>query len=144
MEELVKQLNELIERLENASEFRQELDSLTSVFPFNEYEYIISNLLASDRLTFEEYLDLRNSYIDRNLYLSIFEISAPRGFGDRWALGHLKELVPDFGRPNKHVDPTYSNEYDLCLGWNNNIVKIEVKASRAVDFERPSEPLYIT
>jgi len=37
----------------------------------------------------------------------------------------------------------YSNEYDLYLEWNNIIVKIEVKASRAVDFEKPNDPLYI-
>ena len=99
MEKLQKELNQLIDTLGNSSEFRGELDDLISVFPFSEYEYIISTLLGKHRLEYEEYLDLRNSYIDRNLYLYIFEISAPRGFGDKWAFGHLKELVPEFQRP---------------------------------------------
>lgn len=142
MEKLQKELNQLIDTLGNSSEFRGELDDLISVFPFSEYEYIISTLLGKHRLEYEEYLDLRNSYIDRNLYLYIFEISAPRGFGDKWAFGHLKELVPEFQRP-KGIDPDYSNEYDLLLEWQAEFIKVEVKASRAVDSGRPDEPLYI-
>ena len=142
MEKLQRELNQLIDTLGNSSEFRGELDDLISVFPFSEYEYIISTLLGKHRLEYEEYLDLRNSYIDRNLYLYIFEISAPRGFGDKWAFGHLKELVPEFQRP-KGIDPDYSNEYDLLLKWQTEFIKVEVKASRAVDSGRPDEPLYI-
>ena len=142
MEKLQKELNQLIDTLGNSSEFRDELDDLISVFPFSEYEYIISTLLGKHRLEYEEYLDLRNSYIDRNLYLYIFEISAPRGFGDKWAFGHLKELVPEFQRP-KGIDLDYSNEYDLLLEWQTEFIKVEVKASRAVDSGRPDEPLYI-
>jgi len=148
MEKLKEELDRLIEKLENADDFRATLEDLVSVYPFNEYEYIISHLLASDILTLDEYYDLRNSYINRNLYLYIFEISAPRGFGDKWAFGHLKELVPDFIRPNKRIDSSYSGEYDFLLGWIDNknkhhAIRIEIKASRAVDFEKPDEPLYI-
>jgi len=125
MEKLQRELDRLIELLENSSEFREELNDLISFFPFSEYEYIISTLLGKHQLEYEEYLDLRNSYIDRNLYLYIFEISAPRGFGDRWAFGHLKELVPEFQRP-KGIDPNYSNEYDLLLKWGDEFIKIEV------------------
>jgi hypothetical protein len=83
MEKLSKELDKLIERLENSKGFRRALEGLVSVYPFNEYEYIISHLLAAQKITLDEYYELRNSYIDRNLYLSIFEISAPRGFGDK-------------------------------------------------------------
>jgi hypothetical protein len=148
LETLNKELDVLISRLENAEDFRITLEGLVSVYPFNEYEYVISHLLAANKLILDEYYELRNAYIDRNLYLSIFEISAPRGFGDKWAFGHLKELVPDFKRPSKTLDPKYSNDYDLWLEWKNKSgktygIRIEVKASRAVDFERPDEPLYI-
>lgn len=139
MEKLRRELDRLIDRLEDAEDFRSRLESLVSVYPFNEYEYVISTLLGRGKLTLDEYVDLRDSYIDRNLYLYIFEISAPRGFGDRWALGHLRELVPSFKRPSKDLDPDYSGEYDL---WLDPGIKIEVKASRAVDFES-DEPLYI-
>ena len=148
MEKLKKELDKLIEKLENANDFRTTLENIVSVYPFSEYEYIISHLLAADKLTLEEYYDLRNSYIDRNLYLYIFEISAPRGFGDKWAFGHLKELVPYFQRPNKKLDPTYSGEYDFWLDWKDKKnkshgIRVEIKTSRAVDFEKPDEPLYI-
>jgi hypothetical protein len=148
VEKLKAQLGRLIKKLEDAEDFRITLEDLVSVYPFNEYEYVISHLLAANKLTLDEYYELRNSYIDRNLYLSIFEISAPRGFGDKWAFGHLKELVPDFKRPSKTLDPKYSNDYDLWLEWIDKEgkahgIRIEVKASRAVDFEKPDEPLYV-
>lgn len=148
MEKLKKELNILIKRLENAENFHRSLESLISIYPFNEYEYIISHLLASKKLTLNEYYELRNAYINRNLYLYIFEISAPRGLGDKWAFGHLKELVPDFQRPSKKIDPKYSNEYDFWLDWTDTKgksygIRIEVKTSRAVDFEKPDEPLYV-
>jgi len=148
VEKLKKELDKLIEKLENADDLRAALESLVSVYPFSEYEYVISHLLVANKLALEEYYDLRSSYIDRNLYLYIFEISAPRGFGDKWAFGHLKELVPDLQRPTKKLDAKYSGEYDFWLDWTDKKnkthgIRIEIKASRAVDFERPDEPLYI-
>ena len=80
MEHLEKELNSLLEQLSNEKEIRDRLDSLVSVYPFNEYEYTISTLLAMDVLTLDSYHELRDGYIARNLYLYIFEISAPRSF----------------------------------------------------------------
>jgi hypothetical protein len=139
MEKLKKQLDRLIDRLAKSRQFRSKLEDLKSVYPFSEYEYIISHLLATKKLTLDEYYRLRNDYIDRNLYLYLFEISAPRGFGEVWAHGHLKQLVPSLLRPSKKLDKKYSGEYDFFLPPN---IRIEVKASRAVDFES-HEPLYI-
>ena len=139
MEKLKKQLDDLIDRLTNSKEFRSKLEDLKSVYPFSEYEYIISHLLADGELTLDEYYELRNDYIDRNLYLSLFEISAPRGFGEVWAHGHLKQLVQALQRPTKKIDKTYSGQYDFFLPPD---IRIEVKASRAVDFKL-DEPLYI-
>ncbi len=79
-------------RLANPEQLKAALADLTSVYPFNEYEYIISHLLAADKFTLDEYLELRDEYINRNLSLYLFEISAPRGFGEVWAHAHLKEL----------------------------------------------------
>ncbi|MDE3092017.1 MAG: hypothetical protein KGJ80_21805, partial [Chloroflexota bacterium] len=72
MEKLKAQLDELLSRLDNASEIRSQLEELVSVYPFSDYEYIISHLLAADRLTLEEYYQLRNDYLDRNLCLDLF------------------------------------------------------------------------
>jgi len=60
-----------------------------------------------------------------------------------FAIGTLKQLVPEFQLPNKELDKNYSNQYDLWLKWADFGIRVEVKASRAVDFERPDEPLYI-
>ncbi len=138
MEHLQEELNSLLAQLPNKEEIQDRLDSLVSVYPFNEYEYLISTLLAMDALTLDGYHELRDSYISRNLYLYIFEISAPRSFGETWAQGRLKELVPDLPKPSKKTDPSYSGQYDLYLEG----IRIEVKASRAVDANM-DEPLYV-
>ena len=138
MERLNEELDLLLARLPNERDVRERLDSLVSVYPFNEYEYIISTLLAMDVLTLDGYYDLRDNYIARNLYLYIFEISAPRTFGESWAQGHLKELVPLLQKPSKKIDPEYSGQYDLAL----EDIRIEVKASRAVDADVDT-PLYV-
>lgn len=138
MEHLQQQLHELIERLPNATGLRARLENLVSVYPFNEYEYIISHLLAMDVLDLDAYVALRDEYIARNMFLYIFEISAPRTFGESWAQGHLKELVPDLQKPTKKLDSEYSGQYDFFL----DNIRIEVKASRAVDAELDA-PLYV-
>ncbi len=139
MEKLKEQLDDLVSRLENESELRQRLGDLFSVFPFNEYEYVISTLLGLGKLSLDEYYELRDEYISRNMFLYIFEISAPRGFGETWAQGHLKELVPELVKPSKKRDPDYSGQYDFYL---DEKIRIEVKASRAVDFNsRESLPV---
>jgi hypothetical protein len=138
MEKLQAELDRLLNQLANADEIRARLDALVSVYPFNEYEYLISTLLAADVLSLDDYYLLRDEYIARNLYLYIFEIGAPRGFGELWAQGHLKELVPALVKPTKKLDPEYSGQYDFRL----DEIRIEVKASRAVAFQTEA-PLYV-
>lgn len=142
MEILREELDKLIGQLENSEAFLERLESLISVYPFNEYEYIISTLMGTNLLDLDSYYELRDEYISRNMYLYIFEISAPRGFGERWAQGHLKELVPELVKPSKKIDPEYSGQYDFWLETDDHKVRIEVKASRAVDFDS-HEPLYV-
>jgi hypothetical protein len=139
MEQLQQELERLLKTLPNADEIRSRLDTLASFYPFNEYEYLISHLLAKDVLTLDQYLELRDNYIARNMYLYIFEVSAPRGFGEAWAQGHLKELVPEVVKSTKKLDPNYSGQYDFLLDGK---IRIEVKASRAVDASMDA-PLYV-
>lgn len=143
METLEQGLDLLISKLSNADDFRKTLNEIYSIYPFSKYEYITSALLAKKILSFEEYLELRDDYINRNLFLHVFEISAPRGFGDTWAFSHLLSVEPELRRPSKKIDPTYQGEYDLYLPCSMRNIKIEVKASRAVDKDKPDEPLYI-
>ena len=142
MEKLKADLDKLIDKLQNPVEFRESLENLISVYPFNEYEYIISTLLGNGLLSKDEYYELRDEYIARNMYLYIFEISAPRGFGERWAQGHLKELVPELQKPSRKLDSEYSGQYDFLLEVEGKQIRIEVKASRVVDFDS-DEPLYV-
>lgn len=147
MEKLTEQLDQLIKRLENSENFKRDLEKLHSIYPFNKYEYIISNLFAHDKISFDEYLSIRDEYINRNLYLYLFEM-APRTFGDTWGLSHVCSIEPDFKRPSKRTDETYTGEYDLYLDWtdsrkNSHYIRIEIKSSRANDRKRKEEPLII-
>ena len=145
MDTLKRNLEKLIENLSSKqrNELRSRLNDLISVYPFNECEYIISSLLGLGKITLDDYLEIRDEYIARNMYLYIFEISAPRGFGEQWAQGHLKELIPSLIKPTKKLDKKYSGEYDFLYKTSKKqIIKIEVKASRAVDFNS-QEPLYV-
>src|SRR3989338_11156817 len=145
MENLKKTLDQLIERLskEDQEKLKNRLEDLISVYSFNEYEFIISSLMGLGKLTLDDYLEIRDEYIARNMYLYIFEMSAPRGFGEQWAQGHLKELVPELEKPTKKLDSKYSGQYDFIYQIpNGDQIKIEVKASRAVDF-KSQEPLYV-
>jgi len=138
MEHLQQELDLLLKQLPGEQEVRDRLETLVSIFPFNEYEYIISTLLAMDVLDLERYQTLRDDYIALNLYLYVFDISAPRTCGEAWAQGHLKELVPELQKPSRTVDPEYSGQYDFFLDG----IRIEVKASRAVDANLDA-PLYV-
>lgn len=144
MEILKKKLNGLIESIskEKKDEIKTRLENLFSVYPFNEYEYIISVLLGMDKISVEDYYEIRDEYIARNMYLYIFEISSPRGFGESWAQGHLKGLIPDLVKPTKRIDKRYSGQYDFILPYGDKIIHLEVKASRAVDSDEET-PLYV-
>lgn len=139
MQHLVRELDRLLAALPDEPDIRSRLESLVSVYPFNEYEFIIAHLLARDVLSLDQYLELRDAYLARNLFLYIFEISAPRTFGEAWAQGHLKELVPELVKSTKKLDPGYAGQYDFLLDGN---IRIEVKASRAVDADVEA-PLYV-
>jgi hypothetical protein len=139
MERLQAELDALMRSLPDEQELRARLETLVSVYPFNEYECIISTLLAKDVLTLDAYQELRDAYIERNMYLYVFEMSAPRGFGEAWAQGHLKGLIPDLKKPSRKLDSQYSGQYDFLLDGK---IRIEVKASRAVDADSDA-PLYV-
>lgn len=147
MEILTEQLDELIERLEASESFKDDLEHLRSVYPFNKYEYIISTLFSHGKINFEEYLIIRDEYINRNLYLYLFEM-APRTFGDTWGLSHVCSIEQEFKRPSKSIDNLYNGEYDLFYNWNDekgktHYIRIEVKASRANDRQRKEEALIV-
>lgn len=125
----------------SASELQRVLtlvDEDQAIFPFNEYEHLICNLIESGGLQYQDYLDIRTEYISKNPNLWIFEISAPRGFGEKFAQTYINGMCAELQKPSKRIDPDYTGEYDFWLDG----IKIEVKASRAVNSDS-DEPLYI-
>lgn len=138
MEKLSDELQRKIAQMKREAniDFSTEaLDDLYSVYPFNKFEFIISHLIASRAISLSEYLDMRNAYLERNKYLYVFEITAPRTFGEACAQRHLNEIVPELQRPTSKIDSNYSGQYDFWLDDSssaNGGIRIEVKASRAV------------
>ena len=114
------------------------VDQDQSVFPFNEYEHLICNLIDKGGMSYDQYIEIRTEYISENPHLWIFEISAPRGFGEKFAQTYVQGKCSKLKKPSKKLDPNYTGEYDLWLDG----ITIEVKASRAVDSDS-DEPLYM-
>ena len=133
MEKLIENLKARIGELESKKPgvyklHDAALEELYSVYPFNKFEDVISHLIAENIISLNQYLMMRAAYLQRNKYLYVFEITAPRTFGETWAQRHLVEVVPELEYPSPIKDPTYEGQYDLTY----NGIKIEVKASRAV------------
>lgn len=108
-------------------------------YPFNEYELLLSTMIANGGITYEEYTDIRSEYLASNPNLWVFELSAPRAFGERYAQTQLQTISNRLLKPCKKLDPGYKNQYDLWLDG----IRIEVKASRVTDSDLDSNlPLY--
>ncbi len=131
---LDKKLEEWIKELpqEGKKSLLARLSGLKSIYPFNEYEYRLMYLLDNKIITFQEYEKLRDAYVNANPYLNLYSIS-PRVFGEIWVQQHLLDIDARFKKPTKEVDKNYSGDYDLYLDNGKKILKIEVKACRAIN-----------
>ncbi len=127
-EQLRNYLDQLILSMEDEDRelLQARLQGLVSVFPFNEYEYIITFLVDRGVISFNDYGALRTNYVSSNRYLDLFELS-PRSFGQAWGERHLMDLDSEFQKPDRTLDPNYDGEYDLWLDG----LRVEVKSSRA-------------
>jgi len=132
LRELQQHLDHLVASLvpEERQVLEARLQGLVSVFPFNEYEFVLMFLRDREVISFEDYEALRNNYVSANRYLDLFGL-APRVFGQVWGERHIMDLDPRFQKPDKSLDPGYDGEYDLWIKG----VKVEVKASRAIHAE---------
>ena len=132
----LKQLREHLERLsaslnkKSKKLLNAKLQSLISVFPFNEYEYILMFLLDKGVISFKEYEKLRKTYVSANRYAELYGL-APRIFGEMWH-EHIMELDRRFRKPDKSLDPNYDGQYDLWIEG----VRVEVKACRAINTKK--------
>lgn len=108
-----------------------------SSFPFNEYELLLTQMISQGAMTLEEYQEIRAEYLSRNPNLWLFELSAPRAFGERYAQTLLQTMNGKLLTPSKTLDPNSHGQYDLWLDG----ITIEVKASRVTDLDSDA-PLY--
>jgi len=133
VQELRSYLDSLVGSLsrEDQSLLKARLEGLVSVFPFNEYEFILIFLMDRGIIRFSDYEDLREKYVSSNRYLDLFGL-APRIFGQVWGEQHLMDLDQRFRKPDKSLDPDYQGQYDL---WFEGL-RVEVKAARAIDTKK--------
>lgn len=122
---------------EQLSELLKEIDKDKASFPFNEYELLLTSMIANKYITFEDYKNIRDEYIKNNANLHLFEISSPRDFGENYGQTIIQKSDKNIQLPDKNKDPNYSGQYDLWLDG----IRIEVKASRMTD-KKSKEPLY--
>jgi hypothetical protein len=133
LEDLRTYLDRLVVNLkqEDKKLLEARLESLTSVFPFNTYEYILMFLVDRRVIPFVEYEKLRGNYVSTNRYLDLFGL-APRIFGQIWGEKHLSDISEKFKKPDRSLDKRYDGQYDL---WMDGI-RIEVKAARAINTKK--------
>ena len=133
IEELKGYLDSLARSLQNEAKalLDARLSGLTSVFPFNEYEYVLMFLLDKKIITFGEYERLRSQYVSANRYLDLYGL-APRVFGEIWGHEHVTDLDKRFQKASKSLDANYDGQYDLWIDG----VKVEVKAARAINTKK--------
>lgn len=118
MELLIKTLEQGIAKLREVKNDtnllnKDILSAVYSVFPFNKFEYIISHLIDGKIISLAEYLSIRNEYLTRNKFLYVYEFTAPRTFGEKWAQQHLNEIVQELQRPSRIYDTNYRGQYDF-------------------------------
>ena len=107
---------ELISRLPRTkgTALQKSIENLASVYPFNEYEYILSNLLGMDSIELCDYIEIREDYTNRNEYLHIFEkYGSPTSFGITWAQSYVHSISPELKKPSRKTNPTFDGEYDF-------------------------------
>lgn len=133
----LKQLKNYIDKftgqLKNGDKkcLQEQLKTLISVFPFNEYEYILMYLRDKGIISFKEYHNLRIEYVSSNRYLNLYGL-APRVFGQIWGEEHLRSISSRFMKASKKLDPKYNGQYDVWI----ESVKLEVKACRAINTKK--------
>lgn len=128
MKELQHQLAVLMEQA-GADKSITEIEE-KPIFPFSNEGRMMAYLLASNTITYEQYLNLNKEYAKRNRYLDLFDM-APRTFGETWGEKHILKLFPEFVKATKEnissLYPDFDGEFDLWLDG----IRVEVKACRA-------------
>jgi hypothetical protein len=121
--ELRQYLDRFIANLDrnNKGLLEARLQSLVSVFPFNEYEFILMFLLDKGVIQFEEYDKLRESYVSSNRYLELYGL-APRIFGQVWGELPPRDLSWAQSKDTRCEPGIYHREFTLMNFYAENDV----------------------
>lgn len=129
----IESIIERLSRLEKEEMIRKLQDLEDLVYPFSDYEFIISNLLWLDKMSLEEYENMREEYMGRNRHLDKFQM-AWKNVG-KWAEDIMIDWWYWLQKPSKVVDSNYSQQtsYDAYMDYNWGIIRVEIKASRVTE-----------
>ena len=103
-----------------------------------DFEFVFVTLLDEKLITYADYLNLRSEHSKRNQNLAVIKITAPRTFG-KWGEDHIASLIPEL-KPASEIKA--SGEFDLYYQNLKGIVKIEIKAGRAIDRTNDKAPYH--
>src|SRR3989338_6387004 len=103
-----------------------------------DFEFVFVTLLEEKLITYADYLNLRSEHSKRNQNLAVIKITAPRTFG-KWGEDHIASLIPEL-IPASGMKS--NGEFDLYYQKPKGIVKIEVKAGRAIDRTNDKAPYH--
>jgi len=123
MKYLKEQLKKLITKSAHKDELFEKLEQGST-------EYVVVTLMHEGILSYVEYKKLRSDFEKRNKNIDIIRITSPRAFGESWAENHVTEVVPKL-QSTKGTDA--KGEYDVFYKSGKKILKLEVKAGRAID-----------
>ena len=103
-----------------------------------DFEFVFVTLLDEKLITYADYLKFRSEHTKRNQNLAVIKITAPRTFG-KWGEDHVASLIPEL-KPASEIKA--GGEFDLYYQKLKGIVKIEVKAGRAIDRTNDKAPYH--
>ena len=103
-----------------------------------DFEFVFITLLDEKLITYADYLNFRSEHSKRNQNLTVIKITAPRTFGE-WGENHISELIPEF-KPASEIKA--GGKFDLYYQKGKKVIKIEVKAGRAVNRNNKKAPYH--
>ncbi len=123
----MKYLKEQLEKLTAKSSHK---DELFEKLEQGSIEYVVVTLIHENILSYDEYKKLRSDFEKRNKNIDIIRITSPRSFGETWAENHVTEVVPKL-QSTKGTNA--KGAYDVFYKSGKKVLRLEVKASRAID-----------
>ncbi len=131
MKFLENKLQKIIDKSKQKKLLKEKLSS-------SNFEFVFITLLHEKLITYNDYLNLRSEHTKRNQNLDVIKITAPRTFG-KWGEDHIASLIPEL-RPGAEIKS--NGEFDLYYKKTKGVVKIEVKAGRAIDRTNDKAPYH--